>query len=249
MMVNDIDHVASRLETIFSNQIRPKLPAAIADEPVLLEAFDQNLQAIRQEIPGAQSRITEVITKQCGETLVSNVKAMAARASEGPPSEASHFVGMILMPLERYVAGAGALVLKAEAREAWALEVVKATTKQYAAALAERLAEVRESEVRTEKLKTAAAKARPGGWPRLQNAFSSSSSSISSATGSQDGGGAEGANMSTSDKLRLQFVLDVRSYKAELTKFNIDPDTFQPYLDLAANIQPYESLLAAAGLD
>ncbi|KAI8603918.1 oligomeric golgi complex component, COG2-domain-containing protein [Dissophora ornata] len=232
MIVNDIDHVATRIQEIFDQQIRPRLPPSMADEPVLLDSFDQNLQAIRQDVPAVQRRITELITKHCVDTLV-NVRNMAARASEDPPKEPSHFVPLILAPLSKYIAGSGS-VLRSESREAWAMEVIVATTNEYSDILTERLLETKTSEEKTNKLK-AVARSRTGGLlsrtPILQNAFSS--------TGSSD---AEAA-MSTSDKLRLQFVLDVKCYRTELAKFNIEPDTFQPYLDLEANIQPYESLL------
>ncbi|KAF9115793.1 Conserved oligomeric Golgi complex subunit 2 [Mortierella sp. AM989] len=237
MIVNDIDHVFTKIQEIFDQQIRPKLPSSIAEEPVLAESFEQNLQAIRQDVPGVQQRITDLITKHCIEVLV-NVKNINARASEGVPREASHFVPLILAPLSKYIAGSGS-VLKNESREAWSKEVIVATTNQYSTILEERLTEAKLLEERTNKVKAAAPKSRLGGIlpraPILPNAFSSAGSSEAEA------------KMSTNDKLRLQCVLDVKCYKSELAKFAIDPDTFQPFLDLQTKVHPYENLLETIG--
>ncbi|KAF9942124.1 Conserved oligomeric Golgi complex subunit 2 [Modicella reniformis] len=204
MVVHDIDHVVVRIQEIFDQQIRPKLPSSIADEPTFLES----------------------------------VKNLAARASEGPPHEPSGYVAQILAPLSRYLSGSGS-VLRSESRDAWALVVITTTTNQYSEILDERLMDTKLSEERTNKLKAAAAKTRAGGplsrVPMLPNVFSSAAPSDAEV------------NMSTNDKFRLQCVLDVKFYKSELTKFNIEPDTFQPFLDLESKTQPYEHLLSAAG--
>ncbi|KAF9114267.1 hypothetical protein BGX30_006654, partial [Mortierella sp. GBA39] len=65
--------------------------------------------------------------------------------------------------------------------------------------------------------------------------------------GGGSGTDSEGANMSTHDKSRLQCVLNVRCYESELTESKVDPDTFEPYLDLQSITQPYENLLTATG--
>ncbi|ORZ16738.1 oligomeric golgi complex component, COG2-domain-containing protein [Lobosporangium transversale] len=230
MIVNDIDHVVTRVRGIFDQDIRPKLPVSIADEPTLTASFNQSLEAIRRDVPTVQQRITDLITRHCVDTLAS-VKSINVRASEGVPREPSQFVPLVLAPLSRYISGSGA-VLNNKSRDAWAKEVIVTTTNQYSAILAERLLDIKLSEEATNKLK-AAAKSRGGimsRTPVLPNIFSTSTSEAD-------------PNMSTSDKLRLQFVLDVECYRNELIKFDIDPQTFQPFLDLRANVQPYESLL------
>ncbi|KAF9996828.1 Conserved oligomeric Golgi complex subunit 2 [Entomortierella chlamydospora] len=232
MIVSDVDHVVTLIQDIFERHIRPKLPPSIAEEPVLVESFEQNLQAIRQDIPAVQQRITDMITKHCVDTLA-NVKNITPRVGEGAPREASQFVPLILAPLSRYIAGSGS-ILKSESRQAWSMEVITATTIQYSTILEGRLTAIKNSEERTSKFHAAAAKSKGGLLPRgpvLPNIFSSVGSSEA------------GANMSADDKQRLQCVLDVRCYKSELVKFNIDPDAFQPFLDLQANVQPYEKLL------
>ncbi|KAF9194333.1 Conserved oligomeric Golgi complex subunit 2 [Haplosporangium sp. Z 11] len=233
MIVSDIDFVTTRLQEVFEQQIRPKLPPSMVDEPVLKESFDQNLQAIRQDVPAAQQRITALLTKHCVETLA-NVKNITSRYGEGPPKEPSHFVPLILAPLRKYRDGSG-LLLKEESRQAWTMEVIVATTNKYSTVLAEKLLEWKMLEETTNKMKAAGAKSRAGGLlsrPNLPNVFSSMGSSDAEA------------NMSTDDKQRLQCVLDVRRYKSELIEFNIDPDRFEPYKDLKANTQPYENLLS-----
>ncbi|KAF9918850.1 Conserved oligomeric Golgi complex subunit 2 [Lobosporangium transversale] len=220
MIVNDIDHVVTRVRGIFDQDIRPKLPVSIADEPTLTASFNQSLEAIRRDVPTVQQRITDLITRHCVDTLAS-VKSINVRASEGVPREPSQFVPLVLAPLSRYISGSGA-VLNNKSRDAWAKEVIVTTTNQYSAILAERLLDIKLSEEATNKLK-AAAKSRGGimsRTPVLPNIFSTSTSEAD-------------PNMSTSDKLRLQFLI----------KFDIDPQTFQPFLDLRANVQPYESLL------
>ncbi|KAF9173929.1 Conserved oligomeric Golgi complex subunit 2 [Mortierella sp. AD011] len=232
MIVSDVDHVVTLIQDIFERHIRPKLPPSIAEEPVVVESFEQNLQAIRQDVPAVQQRITDMITKHCVDTLA-NVKNITPRVGEGAPREASQFVPLILAPLSRYIAGSGS-VLKSESRQAWSMEVITATTIQYSTILEGRLTAIKNSEERTSKFHAAAAKSKGGLLPRgpvLPNIFSSVGSSEA------------GANMSADDKQRLQCVLDVKCYKSELVKFNIDPDTFQPFLDLQANVQPYEKLL------
>ncbi|KAG0224678.1 oligomeric golgi complex component, COG2-domain-containing protein [Mortierella sp. GBAus27b] len=235
MIVHDIDHVVVRIQEIFDQQIRPKLPPSIADEPTFLESFERNLREIREDIPMAQQKITDLIVKHCVDSL-SNIKNLTARASEGPPKEPSSFVPQILSPLSTYLSGSGS-ILKSESRDAWTLEVIVATTSQYSTILAEHLNDTNVSEERANRLKAAGAKTRgQQSWmPSLPNVFS--------ATGTLD---AE-ANMSKNDKLRLQCVLDVKCYKSELIKFNIKPETFQPYLDLESNTQPYEHLLSVVG--
>ncbi|KAF9935028.1 Conserved oligomeric Golgi complex subunit 2 [Linnemannia zychae] len=238
MVVSDVDSVTAWIQDIFDHQIRPRLPSSMADEPVLLESFDLNLQAIRQDVPAVQERITTLIKKHCADTLA-HVKAITSRYGEGPPREPSHFVTLILAPLTKYMSGPGA-VLSEEAKQTWTMEVIVATTQRYSEILAEKLAESKISEEQTNKVKAAGAKSRAGLLrSTLPNAFSMS--------GAGSGGEGENTNLSTHDKLRLQCVLDVRCYKTELTKFKVDPDTFEPYLDLQSNIQPYENLLAATG--
>ncbi|KAF9344123.1 Conserved oligomeric Golgi complex subunit 2, partial [Mortierella sp. AD094] len=204
MIVSDVDHVVTLIQDIFEKQIRPKLPPSIAEEPVLVESFEQNLQAIRQDVPAVQQRITDLITKHCVDTLV-NVKNITPRVSEGAPREASQFVPLILAPLSRYIAGSGS-VLKSESRQAWSMEVITATTIQYSTILEGRLTAIKNSEERTNKFHAAAAKSKGGLLPRgpvLPNIFSSAGSSEA------------GANMSADDKQRLQCVLDVKCYKSE----------------------------------
>ncbi|KAI1300543.1 Conserved oligomeric Golgi complex subunit 2 [Mortierella claussenii] len=233
MIANDIDYVTSRIQEIFEKAIQPKLPSAITEEPALLDSFHQCLQAIRQYEPSIQQGITDLITKQCSDALV-NVKSINVRASEGVPKEPSHFVPLILTPLSRYISGSGS-VLKRASRDAWAKDVIAATTKQYSTLLAGRLLDIKRSEEATNKLK---AHAKSGGGllsraPVLPNVFSAAGTSEADL------------NMSTSDKLRLQFVLDVQCYESELKRFNIETGTFQPFVDLEANASPFQNLLAA----
>ncbi|KAF9208535.1 Conserved oligomeric Golgi complex subunit 2 [Haplosporangium sp. Z 27] len=237
MVVSDIDRVTILIREIFEQQIRPKLPPSMAEEPVIVESFEQNIQAIRQDVPAVQQRITDLITRHCVDILV-NIKNMNPRASEGAPREASHFVPLILAPLSKYLAGPGS-VLKSDSKEAWSMEVIAATTNQYSATLEERLTKVKLGEESTNKLKAAGLKTRAGAFlsktPILPNAFSSAGSSEAEA------------NMSANDKLRLQCALDVNCYKSELVKFDIDPNTFQPFLDLEANVKPFDNLLNIIG--
>lgn len=206
MIVSDIDFATTRLQEVFEQQIRPKLPPSMADEPILKESFDQNLQTIRQDVPAAQQRMTALLTKHCVETLA-NVKNITSRYGEGPPKEPSHFVPLILAPLRKYRDGSG-LLLKEESRQAWTMEVIVAATNKYSAILAEKLLEWKISEETTNKIKAAGAKSRAGALlsrPNLPNVFSSMGSSDAEA------------NMSTDDKQRLQCVLDVRRYKSEVS--------------------------------
>ncbi|KAG0212364.1 Conserved oligomeric Golgi complex subunit 2, partial [Mortierella sp. GBA30] len=212
LIINDIEHVTTRIQEIFEQHIRPKLPPSMAEEPVLVESFKQNLQGIRQDVPAIQQRITALITKHCIDTLanvMTNVRTITSRYGEGPPQEPSQFVGQILVPLSRYLSGPGSM-LKKEARQDWTMEVITTTTNRYSTILAERLLESKISEERTNKIKAAGAKSRAaaavGGLlsrPTLPNVFSSSAGSETEM------------NMSTDDKLRLQCVLDVKCYKSE----------------------------------
>ncbi|KAG0326541.1 Conserved oligomeric Golgi complex subunit 2 [Podila horticola] len=249
MIVNDIDHVVSRIQSLLENQIRPKLPPSMADEPVLLNSFQQSLDSIRQDVPAVQQRITDLITKRCVDTL-NNVKEITPQYGEGPPREPSHFVAQILEPLAQYIAGSGS-ILRSESRQEWTLEVIAATTLKYSAILADRLLDMRTREERFNKIKASGIniKARGGvgatggiggllgRTPTLPNAFSSNNGAVPDAV----------ANMSNDDKIRLQYVLDVLFYKSELTKFDIDPETFEPCQELHANTLPYENLLAVVG--
>ncbi|KAF9437111.1 Conserved oligomeric Golgi complex subunit 2 [Entomortierella beljakovae] len=226
MIVHDVDFVVTQTQTIFDRHIRPKLPPSIADEPILIESFEQSLTAIRKDIPAIQQRIIDLITKHCSDTLII-VKTFVPRAGEGAPIEPSHFVPLILAPLSKFLAGPGS-VLKDELKESWTNEVITATTNQYSTILGERLTYVLHQEETSKRL-AAGARAKPAqkGYV-LQSIFSSGSENET--------------NMPVNDKLRIQCVLDVRSYKSELARF-INPDSFQPYLDLEANILQYESLL------
>lgn len=218
MIVNDIDHVVSRIQSLLENQIRPKLPPSMADEPVLLNSFQQSLDSIRQDVPAVQQRITDLITKRCVDTL-NNVKEISPQYGEGPPREPSHFVAQILEPLAQYIAGSGS-ILRSESRQEWTLEVIAATTLKYSAILADRLLDMRTREERVNKVKAAGIniKARGGvgatggiggllgRTPTLPNAFSSNNGGVPDAV----------ANMSNDDKIRLQYVLDVLFYKSEV---------------------------------
>lgn len=237
MIVSDVDSVTARIQDIFATQIRPRLPPSMAEEPILLESFDLNLQAIRQDVPAVKERITALITKHCVDALASWT---ITPRYVGPPREPSHFVTLILGPLSKYMSGPGA-VLSEEAKQAWTMEVIVATTQRYSEILAEKLAESRITEEQTNRLKLAGARSRTGLRSTLPNIFTGG------AGGAGGGADADGANMSTHDKLGLQCVLDVRCYKTELTKFKIEPDTFEPFLNLQANTQPYENLLVAKG--
>ncbi|KAF9327840.1 Conserved oligomeric Golgi complex subunit 2 [Podila minutissima] len=207
MIVNDIDHVASRIQSLLENQIRPKLPPSMADEPVLRNSFQQSLDSIRQDVPAVQQRITDLITKRCVDIL-NNIKEITSKYGEGPPKEPSHFVAQILEPLAQYITGSGS-VLRSESRQEWTLEVIAATTLKYSAILEERLLKIKNREEQTNKVKTAGMKARGGvggaggiggllNRPTLPNAFSSNNGAVSDA-----------------DKIRLQYVLDVQFYKSE----------------------------------
>ncbi|KAG0025530.1 Conserved oligomeric Golgi complex subunit 2 [Podila clonocystis] len=247
MIVNDIDYVVSRIQSLLENQIRPKLPPSMADEPVLLNSFQQSLESIRHDVPAVQQKITDLITKRCVDTL-NNVKEIRSKIGEGPPQEPSHFVAQILEPLAQYIAGSGS-VLRSESRREWTLEVIAATTLKYSAILADKLLERRTQEERINKVKAAGMKARGGvggtggierllsRTPTLPNAFSSNNGTVSDAV----------AIMTNDDKIRLQYVLDVLFYKSQLTKFDIDPETFEPFQELHANTLPYENLLADIG--
>lgn len=207
MVVSDVDSVTSRIQDIFEQHIRPRLPPTMAEEPILLESFNLNLQAIRKDVPAVQERITALITKHCVDTLA-NIRNITSRHGGGPPREPSHFVTLILGPLTKYMSGPGA-VLSEEAKQAWTMEVIVATTQRYSVILAEKLAESKISEEQTNKLKAAGARSRAGLLrSTLPNVFSSG--------GGGTGADSEGADMSTYDKVRLQCVLDVRCYKTEV---------------------------------
>ncbi|KAG0053488.1 Conserved oligomeric Golgi complex subunit 2 [Gryganskiella cystojenkinii] len=227
MVVNDIDHVTARVQEIFETQIQPKLPVSMAEEPVLLESFEQALKSVRQDVPAVQQKITDLITRRCADTLTNNIKNIVARYSDEPPREPSHFVTLILEPLTEYLAGPGA-VLKGPSREAWALEVIIATTNRYSSSLAEKLLKTRNLEESASRIKAAGSRF---GRAQLPNAFTNQNR----------------LGLSDADKVRLQCVLDVRCYGTELeTKFNIETATFEPYLELKLNTQPFENLLTTA---
>lgn len=210
MVVSDVDSVTARIQDIFATQIRPRLPPSMAEEPILLESFNLNLQAIRQDVPAVQERITALITKHCVDTLAN--WTITSRYGEGPPREPSHFVTLILGPLSKYMSGPGA-VLSEEAKQAWTMEVIVAATQRYSGILAEKLAESNTQEEQTNRLKLAGARSRAGLRPTLINAFSGG------AGGAGGGADIEGANMSTHDRLRLQCVLDVRCYRTEVRRW------------------------------
>ncbi|KAF9428441.1 Conserved oligomeric Golgi complex subunit 2 [Podila epigama] len=235
MVVHDVDYVVCKIQVLFEQQIRPRLPTAMANAPVLMSSFQEALDSIRHDVPAMQQRIIDLLTKRC----IDNIKEINLRYGEGPPKEPSPFVPTILEPLAQFVDGSGA-VLQPESRQQWVLQVITATTLRYSAILAERLQDSKSREERHNKLKAAAgnlAKARggtggAGSISRLPNAFSSNDTTT---------------KVSNDDKTRLQYVLDVSCYKTELTKFDIEPDTFEPYQELYANILPYENLLAIIG--
>ena len=213
MMVHDIDHVVARIQAIFDQEIRPRVPPTILDDPTFLESFVHNLKAIRRDVPMVQHKITDLILKNCVKALT-HLKELTPRnfaPSGGPPKEPSGFVSQILAPLSGYLSGSGS-ALKSEARDAWALVVVVATTQQYNTILAERLKDTSRSEEQNNKLKAAGAKTKAvsalSSWaPILPNAFSSAGSSETET------------NMSIYDKMRLQCVLDVKCYKSEVSHF------------------------------
>ncbi|KAF9975885.1 Conserved oligomeric Golgi complex subunit 2 [Actinomortierella ambigua] len=145
-------------------------------------------------------------------------------------------------------------------RQRWIDKVATTTTQLYGTLLTEYLQEVQ----RREEMRNKFAK-KPGSQTKrriglsLPSAFTSF---MGAPAGSAAGGtGQEGENeedeagagaaathlLSADDKVRLQFVLDVRQFKNELAKFDIDPDTFEPYKELCAYIAPYEQLLPPMG--
>ncbi|GJJ77758.1 conserved oligomeric Golgi complex subunit 2 [Entomortierella parvispora] len=221
MIVNDTDFVCARVQEIFETQIQSKLPISMAEEPVVLESFEQALKTIRQDVPAVQQSIKDLITRRCVNTLNISIKNISARYES--PREASHFVPLILEPLSEYIAGPGA-VLTSASREAWSVEVISATTKQYSSMLEGRLRAAAREEANSGKFK-AAAKTKAGGFLSLPNAFTNT-------------------GLSDPDKIRLQCALDVHRYKIELTKFQVLPDTFEPFMELQSHTQPFENLLA-----
>jgi len=196
MIVNDIDYVSCQVQKIFENQIQTKLPVSMAEEPVLLESFEQALKTLRQEVPAVQQSITELITRRCVNTLSVNVKNITARYGDEPPRESSHFVPLILEPLSEYIAGPGA-VLTSSSRESWSLEVIRTTTKQYSSMLEGRLRQVTAQESNAGKFKAAARSKAGSGFLNLPSVFSNT-------------------GLSDHDKIRLQCVLDVQRFKTEV---------------------------------
>lgn len=197
MIVNDIDYVSAQVQEIFENHIQPKLPVSMAEEPVVLESFEQALKTIRQEVPAVQQSITELITRRCVNTLSVNVKNISARYGDEPPREASHFVPLILEPLSEYIAGPGA-VLTSSSRETWSLEVIKTTTKQYSSMLEARLRQVTTLESNAGKFK-GVARSKGSGFLNLPSVFNNTE------------------RLPDADKIRLQCVLDVQQFKAEVS--------------------------------
>lgn len=207
MIVNDIDHVSARVQEIFELQIQPKLPVSMAEEPVLLESFEQALQTLRQGVPNVQQQITELIIRRCTDPLPQQITNIHPRYGN-EPQEPSHFVNLILEPLSDYMTGPGA-VLKSSSRESWTLEVAEATTRRYHVLLAERLLNVKTLEEKANKYKAV-------GKPRGATTLSSWIAPLPNAFSNLN----NNTGLSDADKVRLQCVLDVQCYKTEVKGFD-----------------------------
>ncbi|KAG0252109.1 Conserved oligomeric Golgi complex subunit 2 [Actinomortierella ambigua] len=148
-------------------------------------------------------------------------------------------------------------------RQRWIEKVAVTTTHHYGTLLTEHLQEVQ----RREEMRNKFAK-KPGSQTKrriglsLPSAFTSFMGAPGGASGGASGAGQDGEIdedeggagaaaaahlLSADDKVRLQFVLDVRQFKNELAKFDIDPDTFEPYKELCTFTAPYEQLLPSTG--
>ncbi|KAG0243145.1 Conserved oligomeric Golgi complex subunit 2 [Actinomortierella wolfii] len=238
---------------------------------LIRDALQQGLQSLQRDLPIVEQRITNLLTQRCIDVLQTHVKAISMSNASPTPTEPSLFVELILEPLALYFLpqhhGAGFLLLSSSddedekergsalamsggdkdksLRQQWIHKVAVATTQHYGTLLTEYLQELQ----RREDMRNKFAK-KPGSQTKrriglnLPSAFTSLMTSGGGQDENEDEDGASATNLlSADDKVRLQFVLDVRQFRNELAKFDIDPDTFEPYKDLCACTAPYQQLL------
>ncbi|KAI9484960.1 oligomeric golgi complex component, COG2-domain-containing protein [Zychaea mexicana] len=222
ILSHDVEGLIHESKDYATKIIIPKLPNSVQqDLPLIRESMDGILQELeRSTATEIQHRIIHVISQRCIESLelVTGIIKQYRHTNRQPPTEPSSLIPSLFNPYTTFVKQNAAWIDE-EKSVAWGYMIADAVITRYTAVMTEQLTKMRKMEDSLKRLKKG------------------KKSSRMTSSGGQSGG------MTDEDKIQLQFLLDVRQLKHELTAMKIDTEKFKPYRKLYEVVKPFEQLV------
>ncbi|RIA87792.1 oligomeric golgi complex component, COG2-domain-containing protein [Glomus cerebriforme] len=231
---HDVENMTIKIKEIYRESIIIKLPESMIDQPIIEESILNSLSSLQSDLPDLSQRISAILTKRCTEALrhVRSIITQYRQPNTKPPTESSYFVPHIMKPLAAFY-DVNKPYLSDKRRKEWSSIVGDTVSVRYYTILYEYLTNLKKTEESSKIMK----------MKRLKKGQTRGGLVSSLFSDSGDNGLIEDSTvMSDEDKIRLQYLLDVKKFGKELTNIGIDIKGLKGYIDLYKVVEPYESI-------
>ncbi|CAB4405568.1 unnamed protein product [Rhizophagus irregularis] len=230
---HDVENITTKIKEIYREHIIIKLPESMINQPIIEESISNSLSSLQSDLPDLSQKISTILTKRCTEALrhVRSIITQYRQPNTKPPTESSYFVPHIMKPLAAFY-DSNKLYLSDKRRKEWSSIVGDAVAVRYYTILYEYLTNLKKTEESSKIMK----------MKRLKKGQTTRGGLVSLFSDSGDNGVEDSTVMSDEDKIRLQYLLDVKKFGKELTNIGIDIKELKGYIDLYKVVEPYESI-------
>ncbi|XP_022091249.1 conserved oligomeric Golgi complex subunit 2-like isoform X2 [Acanthaster planci] len=207
-LVVDVDHICSKLPTLFDRIILPRVVAANCKSvDILSDAFKESQQSLSRRQEAFGEHIAQDVCSQCAVHLKSanDIPRLYRRTNRELPNKPSAYVSNTLKPLQLFVDEHG-VKLKEERRNQWLIGILTSICQSYLTISSELLSSVKKMEDSLKRLK-ALRKTDAAAAPTQQGT-------------------------SDDDKIRLQLALDVRYFGDQIQSIGVSSADIQPYQEI-----------------
>ncbi|CAG8671900.1 10692_t:CDS:10, partial [Funneliformis caledonium] len=228
----DVENIIIKIKEIYREHIISKLPESMTDQPIVEESISNSFSSLQSDLPDLSQKISVILTKRCTEALrhVRSIITQYRQPNTKPPTESSYFVPHIMKPLAVFF-DVNKSCLSDRRRKEWSALVGDAVAVRYYTILYDYITNLKKTEESSKIMK----------MKRLKKGQTTRGGLVSSLfSDSGDNGVAEDSTvMSDEDKIRLQYLLDVKKFGKELTNIGIDIEELKGYIDLYKVVEPY----------
>ncbi|KAI8086471.1 oligomeric golgi complex component, COG2-domain-containing protein [Halteromyces radiatus] len=221
VLSNDIENLVSVMKTLTSDMIFPKLPNDIQDISLLKESMDELLQTLETStIQDLDRRITGAISRRCMESLqlVKGIISHYRHTNKAPPTEPSYFIPHLFKPFVTFVERNRPWIQHTNKQKTWAAIVIDMVIFRYTLIISELLAILKKQDDALKKIK----------WGKKTGLTKPSEDTLTD-----------------SEKIQLQFALDVRQIGKELDKMDVENHRPECYIKLCQVVEPFEHLISS----
>ncbi|ORX61373.1 COG complex component [Hesseltinella vesiculosa] len=230
----DIDRLVRLVKKQANDVIFEKMPNNVHDVSLLKESMDEMLDSLETSTSHEiDKRVTGVISRRCMESLklVKSIFSQYRQPNKPRPKEPSHFIPNIFKPFRAFIDQNQPWISDAKA-SAWAVMIIDMVVFRYTLIISDLLDNLKKQDDTLKKFK----RGNKTGFSR-------------SLFGSGDNKANANDTMTDSEKIQLQFVLDVQQLGLELDKLGVKKEDLECYTKLCQTTKPFEHLLTSCPSD